>query len=100
MWVPRMLLLALGLLLLKLPVITAMASSGAGAAAVAVAAAAAAGEASKPPPPVAGISAPPSVLVLDVDGTLYDASTGLESEVCGWIRRATGLDMPPSIRLS
>jgi hypothetical protein len=79
-------LLPLVLLLLSLLLLPSTAT----AAAAAAGAAAGTGMPAAPTtPPMA--AAPPSVLVLDVDGTLYDASTGLEAVV----RRRRFLD--PSI---
>jgi hypothetical protein len=66
------LLLSLLLLLLRLPLSTT---------AAAAATSPVAGIGMQPPSPPAPAVTPPSVLVLDVDGTLYDASTGLEAEV-------------------
>ena len=73
---PPIQLLPLLLLLLLLPLTASMGSGGGGAATTTPAA--------RPPAPaphVEATSTPADVLVLDVDGTLYDASTGLEAEV-------------------
>lgn len=86
---PPIQLLPLVLVLLLLPLKASMASGGGGAATATPAA--------RPPPPAPheeATSTPADVLVLDVDGTLYDASTGLEAEV--WpLDTGVGHHMPP-----